>query len=289
MIALQLAAPAAGDEVQLEHAGLTLNANLEQASDDWQDGPVMLITHGTLAHNGMEIVSTLQGLLRDQGVSSLAITLGLGLDERHGMYDCALPHRHRHTDALDEIGAWLAWLKGQGAGQVILAGHSRGGNQTAWFAAERADSAVKAVVLVAPMTWSEAGAQADYRKRYDSELAPVLTRARELAAAEESEAWLDDTGFIYCKGARVQAQSFLSYHAPEPRLDTPALLGKITVPVLVFAGSADESVPDVAEKVEPLADGERVRLVVIDGADHFFRDLYADELVEHTIAFMDEL
>jgi len=34
-------------------------------------------------------------------------------------------------------------------------------------------------------------------------------------------------------------------------------------------------------KVEPLADGEHVTLVVIDGADHFFRDLYAEDIADN--------
>ncbi len=36
-------------------------------------------------------------------------------------------------------------------------------------------------------------------------------------------------------------------------------------------------------------DGKHIRLVVIDGADHYFRDLYADELVEHAKAFIESL
>lgn len=277
------------DEIKLEHAGLTLNANLSPAQDDWQSGTVFLITHGTLAHNGMEIIATLQGLLADQGITSLAPTLSLGLDDRHGMYDCAVPHTHKHTDALDEIGVWLGWLKQQGVKQVVLVGHSRGGNQTAWFAAERSDPVVKGVLLIAPMTWSEAYAQSDYQQRFKTELGPVLKRAEDRVKAGKGGEWLEKTGFIYCTDAKVQAQAFVSYHAVEPRLDTPSLLGKINVPVLVIAGTADEVVPDVAEKVEPIADGTRIRLEVIDGADHFFRDLYADETVEHAKAFADAL
>ena len=283
------AAPVAADEVELEHAGLTLNANLAPAQDDWKTGTVFLITHGTLAHNGMEIITTLQGLLAEQGITSLAPTLSLGLDDREGMYDCAVPHVHKHTDALDEIGLWLNWLKQQGVKQVVLVGHSRGGNQTAWFAAERMDPVIKGVLLIAPATWSESYAQSDYQKRFKTDLAPVLKRAEDLVKAGKGHEWMEKTGFIYCTDAKVQAQSFVSYHAPEPRLDTPTLLGKIEVPVLVIAGTEDDVVPDVAEKVEPAADGTRVRLEVIDGADHFFRDLYADEIVEHAKAFVDAL
>ena len=55
------------------------------------------------------------------------------------MYDCATPHTHRHADAVEEIGAWLGWLQSQGVAKVALLGHSRGGNQTARFAAAHAD------------------------------------------------------------------------------------------------------------------------------------------------------
>lgn len=289
LIGTHAALPVMSEEVKIELSSLTLNANLEAAQKQWQDGPVLLLTHGTLAHNGMEIITTLQSIFAEQGLSSLAMNLSLGLDDRHGMYDCAVPHTHRHTDALDEIGVWLDWLKAQGAKDVVLAGHSRGGDQTAWFAAERPDPAVKGVLLVAPMTWSETYATSDYQKRFKSELAPVLKRAEDLVAAGKGATWMEDTGFIYCPGAKVQAQAFVSYHALEERLDTPTLLPRIKMPVLVFAGTEDDVVPDVAERAGPLADDKKIRLQVIDGADHYFRDLYADELVEHAKAFIESL
>lgn len=277
------------ETVTLTREDLTLNANLEAAQENWKDGPVLLITHGTLGHGRMEIIATLQALFAEQGISSLAPTLSLGLDDRQGMYDCAAPHAHKHTDALDEIGLWRDWLKVQGVQDIVLVGHSRGGNQTAWFAAERPEPAVRGVVLIAPATWSGVATEADYRKRYGTDLASVLTQAQKRVEADQGGAWMEKTGFLYCADAKVQAQSFVSYYTPDRRLDTPSLLADIDVPVLVFAGSADDVVPDVAEKVGPLADGTRIRLQVIDGADHFFRDLYADEVVEATRAFIEAL
>jgi len=150
-IALSGMAPAAlAEEVKLEHDGLTLNANLETTGDDWAAGPVLLMTHGTLAHGRMEIMATLQPLLQEYGISSLAITLGLGLDDRHGMYDCQTPHNHRHADAVEEIGVWLGWLTEQGAENVSLLGHSRGGNQTTWFATTHGSAPFDKVILIAP-------------------------------------------------------------------------------------------------------------------------------------------
>ena len=36
----------------------------------------------------------------------------------------------------------------------------------------------------------------------------------------------------------------------------------------------------------PAAEKGGVELVVIDGADHYFRDLYAEDLVDQTIEFI---
>jgi len=153
---------ASAEEVKQPFNGLTLNANLDLAEGKTVADGVVLMTHGTLGHNGMEIIKTLQGLLKERGRSTLAITLSLGKDDRHGMYGCDGTHDHRHIDALDEIGAWLEWLKKKGAKDVVLLGHSRGGDQTAWFAVERDDPAIRKIVLIAPMTWSQAGTEEDY-------------------------------------------------------------------------------------------------------------------------------
>ena len=108
--------------ISIDHNGLKLGAHLGTAEDTNLADGVVLITHGTLAHNRMEIIETMQMALAERGHNSLAITLSLGVDERSGMYDCEVPHTHKHTDAIDEIGLWLDWLKTQGAEKVDLDG-----------------------------------------------------------------------------------------------------------------------------------------------------------------------
>ena len=78
----------------------------------------------------------------------------------------------------------------------------------------------------------------------------------------------------------MQATSFLSYYENDPRRNTAYLVPKINKPVLVIAGSEDTTVKGVDVKFKPLADGEKVKLLVIDGADHFFRDLYAEDVAD---------
>lgn len=286
-LGLSLGQNVAAEEVQIRHGELTLNANLEAVEDTWPKGPVVLLTHGTLAHGGMEIMVALQEAFTEAGVSTLAITLSLGLDARRGMYPCETPHTHRHTDALDEIGAWIEWLQSKGATRVFLLGHSRGGNQAAWYAAERNPAGVEGVILVAPSTWNEDAAAKSFEKRNGAPLEESLSQARE-AVQEDAAAWMEPPGFIYCRDTRVTAGAFVSYYEPDPRFHTPTVIPSISEPVLIFAGSEDEVVKGLEDAVAPVADGVRVRLEVIDGADHFFRDLYAEDLVEMAAEFIME-
>ncbi|MEN8169795.1 MAG: alpha/beta hydrolase [Pseudomonadota bacterium] len=274
------------EEHQLNHNGLIINANLEAASDNWKNGTVVLMTHGTLAHNRMEIMATLQEMFKDRGISSLAINLSLGLSKRTGMYDCAVPHTHKHTDALDEIGLWLGWLKQQGVKSVVLLGHSRGGNQTAWFAAERDDAAITKVVLVAPQVWSEEKNSKGYQKSYNKPLAPVLAKAKKLVDAGKGDTMLKPVDFIYCPQSSASASAFVAYYQPDMRMNTPSLLKQISKPVLVFAGSEDTVVKGLEEKMATPSERNNISFEVIDGADHFFLDLYAEELADMAEEFI---
>jgi len=287
LVLLPLAQGVFAAEVKLQQGDLTLNANLEK-TEGWPAGPTVLITHGTLYHNKSELTTALQELFLENGVSSLAINLGLGLNDRQGPYDCATLHTHKHEDAVTEIGVWLGWLKDQRVKQVALLGHSRGGNQTAWFAAEHDDPVIRQVILVAPQTWSSEAAARGYKESYGKPLAPVLKKATDLVAAGQSETVMEHTDFIYCKDTTASAAAVVSYYAPDPRKDTPYLLPQIKKPLLVFVGTEDKLVMEVDEKLAPLAAAGTIDLEVMEGADHFFRDLYAEDLVERAVEFINE-
>jgi len=284
-LALQLATGASiAEEVHIKHNGLTLNAELQRAGDGSLSGDVFLITHGGLAHRGAELIVYLQNLLKEKNHSSLAINLSLGLDDRHGMYDCAVAHRHRNDDAADEIGIWLNWLREQGAQHVVLLGHSRGGAQTALFAAEHDDAVTKAIVLLAPATRGN-GAES-YARRYGNPIEPVLARAQALVAENKGETLLQHVGLLNCPDTTATARSFVSYYTNEDRLDAPSLIPRFKKPALVMIAGGDEVVVNLGDKIASLVDGARVQTKVIDGSDHFFRDLNADEAVDAMESFL---
>lgn len=270
---------AQAEPVSLSYKGLTLLGELQTPSGGGLKDGVILFTHGTLAHGRMETVANIQSALTQRRLNSLAITLSLGLDKRHGMVDCKITHTHKHGDAMDEIGVWLAWLKGKGAGPVTLMGHSRGGNQTAWFASENHDSAVKSVVLLAPATWNAQAVAEGYKKNHKQDLATNLAKARALAAAGQGAQVLKGAGLLYCPDADVTAESFISYYGDDKRKDTPAIVAAIKRPVLVIAGSEDTVVPGLEARMKR-ASAPGSRTVVLQDAGHFFRDLFAEDIAD---------
>lgn len=270
------------EEIKQTFNGQTVNANLMFANGKNYGDKVALLLHGTLTHNGRSNYTALQENLAKLGISTLSMNLSLGLNDRHGEYDCATPHTHKHTDALAEISFWLNWLKQQGVKQVTLIGHSRGGNQIEWFANEKDNPMINKVVLLAPATGEQQSAK-DYQEKYGKPLAPILKKAQDLVKAGKGKEMMKDVDFIYCEKTQVTAASFADYYTAKPQFDTPTLLKSVKKPTLVFIASEDQFVPDLATKMEALKGTKNLTVETIDGADHFFMDL-ANEDVAASIA-----
>lgn len=274
-----LASISVAQEVSILHKGLRLNADLHTLRDGTQNDSIILITHGALAHRDMETIAYLRKLLNERGHNTLAINLSLGIDDRHGMYDCKQTHRHQDSDAISEIGQWVDWLKQRGHRRVIVMGHSRGGAQIARYAAQHSDPSIEAVILLAPATASTTSS-AQYHKRFNQALAPILAQARQLADADNGTETIEHVGILSCQDSTVTASSFISYYGEQSSQDLQSLLSIINQRTLVIAASEDEIVTDLQEKITPLVDNKRVFLQVIPGSDHFFRDLNADDAVD---------
>ena len=165
-------------------------------------------------------------------------------------------------------------------------GHSRGGNQVAWFASEHDSDLLDKVVLVAPSTWSGEYNAKNYQQRYGQPLADLMAQAQTLVDAGKPDEMMAVPGFVYCQDAKASAAAFLSYGRDDERKDTPTVLQKVTKPTLVVIGSADEVVADLPAKMEKLSQ-DNVIVETVDGADHFFLDLYTDDMVELIVDFLD--
>jgi pimeloyl-ACP methyl ester carboxylesterase len=272
-------------EVTLPYKGLTLNGNLELAHEKKLSDGVVLITHGGLMARDMDLYVYLQHLLKDRGYSSIAINLSLGINNRHGRYDCKATHKHHYTDAPKEIGAWVNWLKQQGVKKIILLGHSRGGAETALFASEDNDPVIKSVVLLAPDTHETNDATA-YEKHHHKKLQPILKKAEKLVSEGKANTIMHHVDFLYCSDTSTTASTFVSYYGPDPRLDTAYLVPKIKKPVLIVLAGSDQIVVN-DKKFLPLDKLKNVEVTSVDGAGHFFRDLYADDAMDAINSFIE--
>jgi pimeloyl-ACP methyl ester carboxylesterase len=275
---------ATAKEVSQEFNGLKLNANLEIAEGNDFSSPMVLIVHGLMGHYGMEIIKSSQQVLSDNGHSSLAINLSLGVDDRKGFYQCDMPHRHEQDNALPEIQAWVDWLKQRGTTDIVLLAHSRGANESIVYIAEQGDAAVKNLVLLAP---GVDDSKTSFEKRYGSVFDETLTRMVDARQNGRGGELVDGVDFWYCPQASVTPDSFISYYGADSRFRLiKDYFREIPVPALVIFGTRDDVVVSGVEIMKSVADGERVRLYTVDGAGHFFLDFNLDEAIEEMLEFL---
>lgn len=262
-------AAARAQPVQIKPGLQRLNANLEMPAGKTAADGVVLMVHGTLSWYGQETIAALQKNLKARGVGSLAITLSLGIDDRQGPRRCDVVHDYALAGAKREVGLWLEWLAGQGARTVDLLGFSRGAAQVATFAPELARA--RRVVLVAP-AFATASEQAEsYQRAFGHPLAPEIAEARKSPLQQRT------VDFLNCKQATVLNATFLDGYAEMPA----SLAAKTGHQTLVVVAGKDEVVPDLAAKLP-----SDVKPVVIDGATHFFLDLYGEEAADAIAAFL---
>lgn len=277
-------------EVKTQLGSLTLNGDLILAEGKSLKDGVVLFTHGTWMNKDYSTAKMLKTYLPESGINILAINLSFNVNDRHdnAMISCDRIHTHKHTDAMKEIGAWVKWLENQGVHNITLAGHSRGGNQTAWYASKHnADANIKHVVLFAPQLWTKKGEIEHYKERYHKDLNKVLNKADKLVKAGKGNEVMPHTDLVYCKDTKVTAASFASYYDFNPNMDTIHLLPKIKKPVLVFAGTEDSVVHNLSGKIEPVLEKHsNIHLYVVDGATHSFLDFAGEEAVEKMVSFI---
>ncbi len=204
------------------------------------------------------------------------------------MFECDAPVRHGVDDHLQEVSLWHEWLQDEGYGPVTLFGHSRGGNQIARYLTEHDPDGIRALVLVAASTYDEDEAAAEFEEDSGLPLQVMLDRARELQRMNQEETLMEDVRFLYCEELDVTPRAFLGYYEPTRQNDTPTVIRGMQIPTLVIVGSEDDVVPDLPQKIEAVKDSGDITLMTVDGADHFFRDFFADDVADFTADFIDQ-
>jgi len=263
------------EPVQTNNNDLTLNANYQSAAD--KSNPFFLILHGTFASHQMEIISSMQSLLTDEGYGSLAITLSLGEDDRSGFFDCSHTIVSTHDNAEVELGLWMKQIKSWGFTSINLVGHSRGSAQIASYAKNHNQS-INKQFLIAPLIWDKKYQQDNFRSPLKLPLEDVL---KKLQANPQMQ--LKNQQVLHCTNTTVTSESFLSYYDEHPEKNTPTIIKSTTVHTKIYLGDSDPLSKNLLAQNESLEVNENINIRMIEDADHFFRDFAIEDIVSDMI------
>ena len=266
-------------QVTTQLRGLRVHANLQVPEEPLAGAPTFLIMHGTWAHYGMEIISTLQATLAERGYASLAPNLSLGIDDRTGFFQCSPTISANHSHAVAEISHWLNYLNSAGFSAIHLVGHSRGGAQAALLQRDLAHSAVKKLTLLAPMVFRGDTLAHDYAD--DPTRLPTLVQD----AARSTASQFGPVKMLNCHEVSTPPSSFLSYYSALPNKHTPDILPDITIQTSVILAGDDDVAGWLPEEISRASAQDNVQVHVIEDSGHFFRDLYLEDAVD--ILLMD--
>ncbi|RLJ70805.1 alpha/beta hydrolase family protein [Hydrogenivirga caldilitoris] len=265
--------------IDIDFEGRKLKANAEwvvpEGVDPKEKGAVLWL-HGLFQTYSMrEPIAQQRELWVSAGFPVLSPTLTLGRSDRKEPYDCSYPIDNPYELNIREIKEWIKWLKAQGVKKIVLAGHSIGGQQVIHTAEEmKGDKSIVALLAVAP-------AKGIPREH------PLLKEAEKLVKTGKGKTFLE-TSFFYCQKVKVSARTLYTYYGLDRNIGVS--LQRLGIPVLVVAGGMDDRVKDLPDFLNPYIENKKnVRLEVIDYADHFFRDLAAEDLSAIAVEFFTEV
>lgn len=282
LVVNQITTPlASAASISLPYQSISLNAEINPSED--KSKPFFLILHGTFAWHGMELPSTLQSLLLEEGYGSLAMTLSLNEDNRTGFFDCSHLISSKHGDAQQEISVWIKYLNDQGYNNILLIGHSRGGAQMAEFAL-RNPSQLSKVFLIAPMTWDKKQVHDSFNQQSKLSIDIIFDYIKTGKITQ-----LSKQKILHCDDATITADAFRSYYQEAPQKDTPQLLSITKVATRVYLGAEDPSITDsfIAKK-SFYENNSEVSYLIIEDADHYFRDFAAEDIISDIIETIEK-
>jgi pimeloyl-ACP methyl ester carboxylesterase len=266
----------------IRHGALDLKARHVRPPGAGLD--TIILVHDTLGGFESTLVTELQTALAEDGLSTLAINLSLGVSARMTAFECNERHRHRHEDALEEIDAWADWLLGEGLGPVALVGHGRGGAQIAWYLAKTGGRHVNTAVLLAPSGWTPRSADMEYRARYTNGIAALLTRI----ASFKPDDYIDNVPFLHCGSVVATRASINSYYGVEPKRDAPTALANVKTPVLALLPDPLSDNDDVTKRLSAVKN-QFVSVRPIPGADAQFSSDALPVVVKAIEAYLQSL
>ena len=186
------------------------------------------------------------------------------------------------AECVEDIKAWIAYLRAKGTRRIILQGHSHGALKVAYYLYSTADSSVGGLILLSPS--DDFGCQrSELGGRFDE----AIEAARGMVVKGRPADLLPAGYYHYPVSAATYLDIFddtskvkLFNLSRTDRREFPEL-GSIRVPVLTILGSVDEFFLETPAKYLSLIEDELENApdfsgVVIEGAPHNYLDFEED-------------
>jgi hypothetical protein len=248
------------------------NLNGFYLTDEIKSESIALLLHGTRGHKNLELISSLRESLIDIGIDSLSINLSYGIKNRNDDFlPCDIHHQHTVKDSLEEIRLWHDFVNQKGYTKVYLIGHSRGAVDILNFYLNVSDNLVnlESIFLLAPIIDSDYDNKINYQTNYNVNIESIDIKDN------------IKINFMGCENALVSGKTFKSYYYNSETKSLSDALKSSTARTTIITGSEDQITPDTYDLVQDLlSKNKNIKLFKIDGADHFFRDFYFDDLIE---------
>lgn len=232
--------------------------------------PAVILIHGFLQTHEFPLIHRLTDSLSGAGYTVLAPSLTLGISHRKQSLACEAVHSHTQGDAINELDAWVKWLKKKQVRSIILLGHSFGSMQALAYAVERRDPIVKKIIGVSIIEGRMHLSAQDNAKLLREIRAIEATGARQTVTQP----------FSFCQKLRAPPRSLLSYLAWSPDRIVREI-DRSHLPITFIMGGKDDRLGD--GWIDKLA-RTRAKLHIIKGANHFMDGEYEFELYDLMIA-----
>jgi pimeloyl-ACP methyl ester carboxylesterase len=258
------------DVLYAETVSLKTGRNIYSTAEYHQgdtEKPLLILIHGFLQTRSFSTVARLYDALRDNGYSVLAPTLSLGVSNRAQALPCESIHLHSLSADTDEIDQWVKWGIAHGHKDIVLVGHSAGSVNITAHLAQKIHPEVKKTILIS-LSYFGPGRAAAFETEQHAQ------KARDML--KKGDTGLEKFALSFCKDYVTTPENFLSYYDWSDKQVLKAIKVKTSENYIIF-GSADDR---IGKKWVSELQKVSGKIIVIDGASHFFDQAYEFDLLD---------